>query len=327
LKGRFFFNRRGPEDSQRAIEHFEKAIAADPAYALPHLGIAETLMMLGLWGFLPPRQVFGRAKAAALRAIELDDSLVEAHMVLGIELSVHEGDWSGARPHFERAGTFLPFSSPGRFGRCLYDMAAGRRREVLETARLYVEAEPLSAIAYMQAANFHVAVGDVDGGAALLEKALELDPGMRMALPMLGFCRAVQGRLEEAADLLRKAVQGGLPAAFMYLPAVLVRAGRTEEARETVEALERTASERYVMPLVRAFAWAALDERERCLGLLGEAEAEGSPLFTLTVLGPGGLALAPTWLKDWFEVRRQQMVRTLGASSFPEKQGGARPPS
>jgi tetratricopeptide (TPR) repeat protein len=185
---------------------------------------------------------------------------------------------------------------------------------VLETARLYVEVEPLSAISYTQAANFHVAVGDVDGAAVLLEKALELDAGMRMTLPMLGFCRTVQGRLEEAADLLRKAVEMGLPAGYMYLPAALVLSGRTEEARETVEALEKAASERYVWPLARALAWAALDERERCLGLLGEAEAEGSPMFTLTVLGPGGLALAPAWLQDWFEVRRQQMVSAIRAA-------------
>ncbi len=327
LKGRYFFNRRGPEDIQRAIEHFEKAIAADPAYALPHVGIAETFFIMGLWGFAPPRQVFCRAKTAALRAIELDDSLIEAHMLLGSELFLHERDWNGARPHFERAGKFLPVSTLGRLARCAYEMAAGRTRETLEIARLYVEAEPLSAIAHTQAANFYVGLGDVDGAAALLEKAFDLDPGMRMALPMLGFCRAVQGRLEEAADLLRKAVERGLPAGYMYLPAVLVRAGKTEEARETVEALEKAASERYVWPLARALAWAALDERERCLELLAEAESEGSPAFTLTVLGPGGLALAPAWLKEWFEVRRQQMVRTLGASSFPEKQGGSRPPS
>jgi len=327
LKGRFYFNRRGPDDIPRAIEHYEKAISADPAYAMPHMGLAETFFILGLWGFLPSRPVLARAKSAALRAIELDESLVEAHMLLGCELFLHERDWKSARPHFERAGKYLPVSTLGRLGRGTYEMAAGRRRETLEIARLYVEAEPLSAIAHAQAANFHIGVGDVDGGAALLEKALDLDPGMRAALPMVGFCRAVQGRLEEAADLLRTAVEGGLPAGYMYLPAVLVRVGKTEEAREAVEALEKAASERYVWPLARALAWAALDERERCLELLGEAEAEGSPMFMLTVLGPGGLGLAPSWLQEWFGVRRQQMVRTLGASKPPEKQGGPRPPS
>ncbi len=327
LKGRYFFNRRGPEDIQRAISHFEKAIAADPDYAMPHVGIAETFFIMGLWGLLPPRQVFGRAKTSALRAIELDDSLIEAHMLLGCELFLHERDWSAARPHFERAGKFLPVSTLGRLARGAYEMAAGRRRETLDMARLYVEAEPLSAIAHTQAANFYVGMEDVDGAAALLEKALELDPGMRMALPMLGYCRAVQGRLEEAADLLHTAVERGLPAGYMYLPAVLVRKGKTDEARQIVEALEKAASERYVWPMARALAWAALGERERCLELLGEAETEGSPMFMLTVLGPGGLGLAPGWLQEWFEVRRQQLVRMLAISSSPGNPGGSRSPS
>ena len=311
LKGRFFFNRRGPEDIPRAIGHFEKAAAADPAWALPHAGIAETFFILGLWGLVPPRQVFGRVKAAALRAIELDETLVEAHMLLGCELFLHEHDWGGARPHFERAGKFLPHSTLGKLGKAAYQMAAGRSGEALQTARLFVEAEPLSAIAHTQAANFHMALGDVDGAAALLEKALDLDPGMRMALPLLGFCRAVQGRLEEAVGLLRSAVEKGLPAGSMYLPAVLVLSGKVDEARAAVEALESAALDRYVWPLARALAWAALEEKQRCLELLGEAEAEGSPMFTLTVLGPGGLALAPAWLKEWFEERRRKMVSAI----------------
>ena len=130
-------------------------------------------------------------------------------------------------------------------------------------------------------------------------------------------------RLEEAAELFQRAVAGGLQPGYMFLPSVLVKAGKTEKAREAVAALEVTASKRYVQPIVRAFAWAAVGEKERCFELLAQAETEGSPNFTQLLLGPGLLALTPTWLKEWFEVRRQELVRTLGAST-PPGSGGAR---
>lgn len=117
----------------------------------------------------------------------------------------------------------------------------------------------------------------------------------------------MQGRLEEAAELFRKAIAGGVEHGHMYLTTLLVKAGRTEEAREAVTALETAASKRYVQPIVRAFAWAALNERERCLDLLAQAEAEGSPNFTTCLIGPGLLALSPTWLQEWFEIRRREI--------------------
>ena len=75
---------------------------ADPDYAAPHLGLAETFSVLGLWGFLPPRESLGRAKAEASRAIELDDTLVGAHLGLASVLFFHEWDWAGAQRHFHR---------------------------------------------------------------------------------------------------------------------------------------------------------------------------------------------------------------------------------
>jgi serine/threonine protein kinase/tetratricopeptide (TPR) repeat protein len=325
LKGRYFLNRRGPEDIQRAIQLFERTIAADPAYALPHLGIAETFTVLGIWGLLSPSAAFGRAKAAALRAVELDDSLIEAHLSLASVLFLHERDWEGARPHFERAGKFLPSAGVARLGRSLYFMAEGRPREAVQSALSMLEDEPLSSIAHTQAAAVHIAVGDMDGAAALLEKALELDAVMPMALLWLGFCRGVQGRFEEATRLLRKAVDRGLPGALMYLPAVLARSGKPEEARAAAEALERIALERYVSPLDRALAWAALNERERCLPLLAEAEAEGSPIFTLALVGPGYLSRTPAFIQEWFETRRQEIgprALRIGVPSNPPAGSG-----
>ncbi|HQR44679.1 MAG TPA: protein kinase [Thermoanaerobaculia bacterium] len=327
LKGRHFLNRRGPEDIRRAIEHLERAIAADPAYALPHLAIAEAFFSQAVLGLLPPRQAFGRARAAALSAIELDASLPEAHVCLASVLLLHDRDRERARIHFEWPGKRLPGAGFGLIGLCHFYQSEGRPREAVQLALRALEDEPVSAVAHGHAAFFHIGMGDIDGASALIEKALDLHPGMSVALIWQGFCRGAQGRLEEAAELFRRAVAGGLQPGYMFLPSVLVRAGKTEEAREAVAALEATASKRYVQPIVRAFAWAAVGEKERCFELLAEAEAEGSPNFTQVLIGPGLLTLSPTWLKEWFEGRRRELLPTIGASRSPGEPGGPAPPS
>jgi serine/threonine protein kinase len=308
LKGRYFLYRRRSGDLKRAIEHLEKAIAADPGYANPHQGIAGTYAVLGLWGFLPPHEAFGRAKTAAVQALALDDTLVEAHSLLASILALHEWDWDGAHRHFERVRRLPATGGFGGLGISVYHLLAGRTREGLEEARRAAELEPLSAIIQTQGAAGHVACGDIEVAVQFLEKALELDAGMPVALLWLGFCRAVQGRLEEAETLIRTSLEQGLPGGQMFLPEVLARAGRTEEARATVRMLEETARQRYVSPLTLAFGHASVGEKDRCLAFLERAEQERSAVFTLCLFGPGYLSLSPAWVKEWFAARRDRVI-------------------
>ena len=312
LKGRYFFHRRGPGDLQRAIECFEKAIVADPEYAEPHLGIAEVFNVLGTWDFLPARQAVARAKKAAERAIELDDSRPEAHLTLAF-VHLLEWDWTGAERRFQTASRLTSRSGFGRFGISLFLLLTGHRQEALEAALRTVAEEPLSPIAYTQAGAAHIAAGDIEGAVALLDKSLELDGSLPMAQLWMGYCRAVQGRLEEAAALLQSAVAVGLPAALVFLPRVLVLAGREDEARSVVAGIERAAGERYVSPLVRACAHAALGDRARSVSMLEQAEAERSGMMSMCIFGPGYLLLVPDWVLDWFADCRNR----LGLRSGP----------
>ena len=307
LRGRHLLNRRRAGELQRAVEYFEQAIAIDPAYALPHVAIAETFSILGLWGFLPPDAAFGRAKVAASRAVAIDDALAEAHAWLATILYFHEWDWPQGNEHFQRA---LQLPRPGwasAFCFGLFHLVGGRRGEAFEVTRRLVEAEPLSSIAHTQAAALSIGLADFDRASAWLEKALELDPDLPMALLWTGFCRGAQGRSSDAVGLLRSAADKGLTASMIALPAVLVRAGDPDAGREAVAALERTARERYVTPITRALAWAALDDKARCLDMLALAEREKSPMFTLALFGSGFLALAPSWVQEWFAARRGEL--------------------
>ncbi|MFI5166062.1 MAG: protein kinase [Thermoanaerobaculales bacterium] len=317
LKARYFLNRRQPGGLQRAIEHFEKAIAADPSYALPHVGIAETFAVLGLWGYLPPREAFGRARAAAERALELDASLAEAHATLASILYLHYWEWTEGERHFKLAQQLPRADWTGLFGFGVFHLAAGRTREAIEVGRHLVEAEPLSSIAHTQAAAFHIGVGEISTGALLLEKALELDPNMPMALSWMGFCRGVQGRNDEAANLMHAATARGLTSGPAFLPELLVRAGKQDAAREAVAASDALAEKAYVSPLWRALAHAAVGDRDRAVELLGLAEAERSPNFTFLVIGPGFRMLAPVWVQEWFADRapRLGLVRVPAQST------------
>jgi TolB-like protein/Flp pilus assembly protein TadD len=310
LKGRYFLNRRRPGDMKLAIEHFGRAIIADPGYAHPHLGIAGTFFVLGLWNYMPSSEAFGRAKTEAVEALALDDALGEAHMLLASVLALRDWDWDGADRHFERACRLPPAGGFSGFGMSLCHLVAGRLREALEEARKIAEQEPLSAIAQTQAAAAYVACEEIEGAVPFLERALELDSGMPMALLWLGFCRAVQGRLEEAEALLRASVEQGLLAAQVYATEVLVRTGRIEEARAVVRALEENAGQQYVSPGTLAAAYASIGEKDRALALLEQSEQERSAMFTLSVFGPGYLSLSPAWMKDWFAACRDRISVT-----------------
>jgi serine/threonine protein kinase/tetratricopeptide (TPR) repeat protein len=323
LKGRYFLNRRRQGDLKLAIEHFERAIVADPGYANPHVGIAGTFFVLGLWSYVPSREAFGRAKTEVEQALALDDSLGEAHVILATILALHEWDWEGANRHFEHGRRLRAASGFSGLGMGFYYLATGRSTEALKEARALAEQEPLSAIAQTQAAACHVGCGDIDGGVPFLEKALELDPGMPMALLWLGVCRGVEGRLDEAEALLRASIQAGLLAAQMFLPEVLARAGRVEEARAVVRALDERASQYFVSPLTLAVAHASIGEKDRSLTFLEQAERERSAIFALSIVGVGYLHLAPAWMMEWFAARRKRLALSrpaLGAESTTSDQ-------
>ena len=314
LKGRYFLNRRRGDDMKRAVESFERAVAMDPTYSLPHVGISESFAISGLWGFLPPALACGRAKAAAARAIEIDDSLAEAHAWIASVLYLHDWDWPRATFHGDRAARLPLPAGTSAFGVALHWLAHGQRDEALDVGRRQLELEPLSAVVHSQNGALRIGVGDFDGAVALLEKALELDPDMPVSQCWLGFCHSARGDATAALEPLRFALARGWTASMVALPGALVRAGRREEALELVHSLDETSREHYVTPFIGALAWAALDDRGRSLHLLAQAEAERSPMLSLSLFGSGYLALAPEWVKEWFADLRRRIAPDLAVA-------------
>ena len=103
LKGRYWWNKRNEEGLNKGIEYFQQAIAKDPTYALAYAGLADCYSSLAAFGFVPPKEAYPKAKEAALKALEIDDTLAEAHTSLAYIKAVYDWDWSGAEREFQRA--------------------------------------------------------------------------------------------------------------------------------------------------------------------------------------------------------------------------------
>jgi TolB-like protein/Tfp pilus assembly protein PilF len=205
LKGRYAWARRGIEDLKRGVEYFRHAIAEDPNYSLAHAGIADCLVLLGLFGADNPRDIMPQAKTAAMKAIDLDESLGEAYASLGQIKLIYEWDWKAAEADFQQAVHLSPSYPTAHqwHGECLASMGLfDRGLPELKKAR---DLDPLSLIINTNLGlNFYWA-RDYDRAIEQLERALELEPTFFRAHLHLGMCYERKRMYDEAVAELEKA--------------------------------------------------------------------------------------------------------------------------
>lgn len=146
LKGRYFWNKRTPEAMRQAINYFNEAVEHDPSYALAYAGLADCYNLSSEYGRLPPRESYAKGKAAARRALELDESLAEAHTALAFAHFNHDWDWAGAEREYRRALELNPSYATAHHWYSVSLAAAGRFDEAYGEARRALEIDPLSLI-------------------------------------------------------------------------------------------------------------------------------------------------------------------------------------
>jgi TolB-like protein/DNA-binding winged helix-turn-helix (wHTH) protein/Flp pilus assembly protein TadD len=183
LKGRYFWNKRSADGFGKAIQYFQQVITRDPKYAQAYAGLADAYALLGsLPNTEMPRSVaMPKAKAAALKALQLNDSLAEAHASLAFVEMQYEWDWPGSEKEFKRALELNPNYATAHQWYAIWLMAQGKSAEALEEERRAQEADPLSLIIKTDTAQLLVYSGRYDEGAQQAQGALEIDPGFLLA--------------------------------------------------------------------------------------------------------------------------------------------------
>ncbi len=276
LKGRYYWNKRTVEGFNKAIEYFRQAIEKDPNYALAYAGLADSNSLLSVnVAVQPPRDAMPRAKAAATKALELDESLAEAHTSLAWVLMSYDWDWRGAEREFQRAIELNPRYATAHQWHGINLHILGRYEEALAEVKHSQELDPLSLIANWQVGWEYYVSRENDRAIEQFQKTLELDPNFLFALQWVAAAYLEKGMNAEAIAASEKLVtRGGLPLYRAYLAYAYARSGRKIEARKLLRELEQERQQRYVSPYSLALIHVGLGEKDLAFTWLEAAEKE-----------------------------------------------------
>ena len=290
LKGLYALNRRSVEGWRESIELFNAALVKDPDYALPQAGIAHAYAMLGFdwYGGLPSREAMPLAKVAAMRALELDGNVAEAHTALAIIRMLFDWDWAGAEASFRRAIELNAGHAQAHHWFSMFLSTRDRHAESLREIRKAQELDPLSIVisqnlgrAYHQACRYDEAVEQY-------RRTIELEPRFYTTHVMLAHSLLRLSRDEEAVASLRRAqaIAGRVPMILSDLACVLATMGDLEEPRRLLHELTELAQRQHVSPYCLATAHFAVGEEEAALELFEAAYEQRSTL--LPFIGTNG---------------------------------------
>ena len=276
LRGRFQWNRRNADSLRRSIELFERALEADPTYALAWTGLADAYNILGDMHALAPNATGPRARAAARRALDLDSNLAEAHTSLAFQYSFHEWDWVSAEREFRRAIELQPSYATGHQWFAEYLVMRGRFAEAEAEARLANELDPLSTVMAVTHADVLYFARRYDEALSVLHRAHDVDPTFVQVHTDLGRVCSQLGRHDEAIASFHAAARlnGAEPERVPGLGYAYAAAGRVEDARRMLESLASCRRQRFVSPHALAVIHVALGEFEQAFEWLEQAVFE-----------------------------------------------------
>jgi len=283
LKGRYYASKRTEKDLKKSIEYFQQAIEKDPNYASAYSGMADAYALLGFRGNLPSNEALSKAKAAALKAVELDDSLADAHASLAFIAEIHEWDWATAEREYKRALELNPGYAAGHNWYAGYLMYVGRFDEGIAEAKRARDLDPLSLPVNNALAGRLLVAGRVDEALEQLKKTLEMDPRFASAHQTLGWAYLNMGKHEEAIQEFQQALQlsGTDDTDHMVdLGFAYAAAGKREQARKILAKLQKLHEQGVVPSGSIAILYGSLGELDEAFAWLEKAYEERDPELT-----------------------------------------------
>ena len=285
LKGRFFWNKRSGADLHKAIEFFNQAIAKDPNFALAYAGLADSYLLLPNYGGAATVDALPPARAAVTKALDLDDSLAEAHASLGL-LETLELRLERSVADMERAVQLKPNYATGHHWLGLAHLSLGHFDQAIAEGKRAAELDPLSVIINADLVWTYAAAHRFDEAEAQARKTLEIDPRFFLVHYYLGGIRQAKGQLADAISEYQQAFD--LNGDFYSLAGVgqaCARAGRKAEAEKILARMTEEAKTRHVTPYAWAVLYLGMGEKKRALDELEAAYQGGDTnyLFLLKV--------------------------------------------
>jgi TolB-like protein/DNA-binding winged helix-turn-helix (wHTH) protein/Flp pilus assembly protein TadD len=284
LLGRYFWNRRTGDGLNKAIDYFQQAIEKDSNYAPAYAGLADAYGLLGFaeYGTLSPKEAVAKAEAAANRALQIDETLAEAHTALGAIKHRFKWDWEGADREFKRAINLNPNYATAHHWYALYLASMGRMDEAVAVAKRGRELDPLSLIVNTGFGRVLYFARQNDQAIERLQKTLDLDPNFPVARYWLGLAYEQKGMYQEAvADLTELKDLSVSPLRIAGLGHAYAVSGDRAKAQAVLSELKELSRERYVSPYDIAVVYAGLGDKDQTFRWLEKTyqEREGALVY------------------------------------------------
>jgi serine/threonine-protein kinase len=283
LHGRYYWNKRTPDGLNKSIEYFQKAIEADPNYALAYGGLADSYNVLSTNGILPPNEAFPKAKAAVTRAIEIDDTLAEAHTSLAFIRTVYDWDWPGAEQEYKRAIALNPnYANAHYFYAFTFLISRGRVDEAIAEMKKAAELDPLSLIINTNLGRTYFLARQYDKALEQYRKTLDLDPTFPRAHDRLQEVYEQKGMYQEAIADMEK-VNAALGA---RVRTAFERSGARGYWLERISIDQEQAKQAYSSAYFTAAKYAALGDNAQALASLEKAYEERDTWLVSIMIDP-----------------------------------------
>jgi TolB-like protein/DNA-binding winged helix-turn-helix (wHTH) protein/Flp pilus assembly protein TadD len=278
LKGRYFWNKRTADGLKAALAYFNQTIEEDPKYAQAYSGLADTYALLGDWQYavMTPKEAFPKAKAAAIKALELDSALGEAHNSLAFVLDGFDWDFDAAGKEFRRAIELNPGYATAHHWYAWHLILLGRNDEAIAEMRKAETLDPLSLIINSDLAEILVLAHSYDESIQQSRKTIEMDPNFALAHNQLAQAYLQQQMYDEATGELQKAVQlsGGSPTSTANLARAYVLSGNRSEAEKLLNDLKKRSDPGYSNAAEIAMIYASLGDKDQAMNWLEKGYEE-----------------------------------------------------